>query len=100
MFRSRKEKIKWPSQWYLIFQKYLCIGKRHYHRTGNSCRITGGEQKLSAITANQPISENLHIKKGKPVLHLQRKMHTNKTGVNIYSSTFCNTERFYLQGLF
>jgi GntR family transcriptional regulator/GntR family frlABCD operon transcriptional regulator len=62
--------------------------------------ITGGEQKFWAIPANKSISENLHVKKGKPVLHLQRKMHTNKTSVNIYSSIFCNTEHFYLQGLF
>ena len=62
--------------------------------------ITGGEQKLWAITADKSISENLYIKKGKPVLHLQRKMNTNKTGVNIYSSIFCNTEHYYLQGLF
>jgi hypothetical protein len=43
-----------------------------------------------------PLAENLHVKKGKPVLHMQRKMNTNKTGVNIYSSIFCNTEHYYL----
>ena len=62
--------------------------------------IVGGEQKIMAIPADQSISNNLQIEPGKPVLHLQRKMYTNKLGINIYSSIYCNTAHYYLHGIF
>ncbi len=55
--------------------------------------IKGGDQRIKAIPASQKISRFLQLKKEQPVLHLERKMETNKTGLFLYSSIFCNTEQ-------
>jgi len=62
--------------------------------------IKGGEQRIKAIPASARISSFLHLKKGQPVLHLERKMETNKPGLFLYSSIFCNTEKYSIFGRF
>ena len=65
-----------------------------------SIEIKGGEQRLKAIPADAKISSFLQLKKNKPVLHLERKMETNNAGLFLYSSIFCNTEKFSIFGRF
>ena len=62
--------------------------------------IKGGEQRIKAIPASPRISRFLNMKKGDPVLHLERKMETNNPGVFLYSSIFCNTEKYSIFGRF
>lgn len=62
--------------------------------------IKGGEQRIKAIPASARISGFLHLKKGQPVLHLERKMETSKPGLFLYSSIFCNTEKYSIFGRF
>jgi DNA-binding GntR family transcriptional regulator len=62
--------------------------------------IKGGDQRIRAITASQKISSFLKLKKGQPVLHLERKMETNKPGLFLYSSIFCNTGKYSIFGRF
>ena len=62
--------------------------------------IKGGEQRIKAIPASVKISRFLHMKKGQPVLHLERKMETNNPGLFLYSSIFCNTEKYSIFGRF
>jgi len=62
--------------------------------------IKRGEQRIKAIPASQRISRFLHIKKGEPVLHLERKMITNNPSLYLYSSIFCNTEKYSIFGRF
>jgi DNA-binding GntR family transcriptional regulator len=62
--------------------------------------IKGGEQRIKAIPATSRISRFLHLKKDEPVLHLERKMETNNTGLFLYSSIFCNTEKYSIFGRF
>jgi GntR family transcriptional regulator/GntR family frlABCD operon transcriptional regulator len=69
-------------------------------RVNYNIEIKGGEQKLRAIGASQPISRYFNVKRGHPVLHLERKLETNRPGFNIYSSFFCNTENYSLTGIF
>lgn len=71
------------------------ILREHYN-----IEIKGGEQILRAIIADKTISENLNVKKGAPILHLARKLTTNKKDFNIYSSLYCNTDQFRLHGIF
>ncbi|MCX6334443.1 MAG: GntR family transcriptional regulator [Bacteroidia bacterium] len=71
------------------------ILRDHYH-----IEIKGGEQRIKAIPASARISGFLHLKKGQPVLHLERKMETNNTGLFLYSSIFCNTEKYSIFGRF
>jgi DNA-binding GntR family transcriptional regulator len=62
--------------------------------------IKGGDQRIKAIPASQKISRFLHLKKDQPVLHLERKMETNKSGLFLYSSIFCNTGKYSIFGRF
>ena len=71
------------------------ILREHYH-----IEIKGGEQRIKAIHASSKISRFLHLKKDQPVLHLERKMETNISGFFLYSSIFCNTEKYSIFGRF
>ena len=62
--------------------------------------IKGGEQRIKAIPANTRISRFLKLEKKQPVLHLERKMETNIPGLFVYSSIFCNTEKYSIFGRF
>ncbi len=62
--------------------------------------IKGGEQRIKAIPSSLKISKFLRIKKGEPVLHLERKMETNIAGLFLYSSIYCNTEKYSIYGTF
>lgn len=62
--------------------------------------IIGGEQKIWAIPADKQIGEFLKVKLGSPILHLERKIATNRLDFYIYSSLYCNTESYFLQGSF
>jgi GntR family transcriptional regulator/GntR family frlABCD operon transcriptional regulator len=65
-----------------------------------SIEIKGGEQRIKAIPATSKISMLLKLKKDQPVLHLERKMVTNVQGLFLYSSIFCNTQKYSIFGRF
>jgi DNA-binding GntR family transcriptional regulator len=62
--------------------------------------IKGGDQRIKAIPASARIARFLKLKKDQPVLHLERKMETNNPVVFLYSSIFCNTEKYSIFGRF
>jgi DNA-binding GntR family transcriptional regulator len=62
--------------------------------------IKGGEQRIKAIPASGKISQFLKIKSGEPVLHLERKMETNVPDLFLYSSIYCNTDKYSIYGTF
>jgi DNA-binding GntR family transcriptional regulator len=69
---------------------------RDYYRI----EIEGGDQRIKAIQATAKISRFLNMKKGEAVLHLERKMETNKPGLFLYSSIYCNTVKYSIFGRF
>lgn len=69
--------------------------REYYH-----VEIRGGDQRIKAIPATAKIGRLLHLKKDQPVLHLERKMETNNTELFLYSSIFCNTEKYSIFGRF
>jgi len=71
------------------------ILREHYH-----IEIKGGEQRIKAIRASSEMGVFLHLKRGSPLLHLERKMITNVNGLFLYSSIYCNTEKFSIYGRF
>jgi DNA-binding GntR family transcriptional regulator len=71
------------------------ILRDYYH-----IEIKGGDQRIKAIPATSKISRFLHLKKEQPVLHLERKLETNNPGIFLYSSIFCNTEKYSIFGRF
>jgi len=71
------------------------ILRDHYH-----IEIRGGEQRIKAIPATSKISRFLKMKKEQPVLHLERRIETNNPGLFLYSSIYCNTEKYSIFGRF
>jgi GntR family transcriptional regulator/GntR family frlABCD operon transcriptional regulator len=71
------------------------ILREHYH-----IEIRGGEQRIKAIPASPKISRFLNLKTGEPVLHLERKLETNNPVLFLYSSIYCNTEKYSIFGRF
>jgi DNA-binding GntR family transcriptional regulator len=71
------------------------ILRDYYH-----IEIKGGEQRIKAIPASSKISRFLQLEKDQPVLHLERKMETNVYGLFLYSSIYCNTEKYSIFGRF
>lgn len=71
------------------------ILRKHYQ-----IEILGGEQQLKAVKAGPQIQKLLHVKSGHPVLHIERKLTTNKEGFNIYSTIYFNSEKHAIYGIF
>jgi len=71
------------------------IFREHY-----KIKVKGGEQKIRAIAADDKISEYLQMKNGQPILHLERKLDTNRIGFCFFSSFYCNTESDAIYGNF
>jgi DNA-binding GntR family transcriptional regulator len=69
---------------------------RDYYRI----EIKGGEQRIKAIPASAKIGRFLHIRKGEPVLHMERRLETNNSGLYLYSSIYCNTGKYSIFGRF
>jgi DNA-binding GntR family transcriptional regulator len=69
-------------------------------RDNYQVEIRGGEQRIKAIPSSVKISKFLKIKKGEPVLHMERKLETNVQGLYLYSSIYCNTEKYAIYGTF
>jgi len=69
-------------------------------RKNYQVNILGGEQRLKAIVPNEKIKKLLQLKKGQPVLYIERKLTTNKEGFNIYSTIYFNSEKHTIFGSF
>ncbi|WP_020529952.1 GntR family transcriptional regulator [Flexithrix dorotheae] len=63
-------------------------------------KILGGVQKFWAQRPEQKTRDLLEVNKEVPLLHLKRKIETNRFGFYIYSSLYCNTQEFFLEGRF
>ena len=57
-------------------------------------------QDLHAIAAEEEVASLLDTYPGAPVIHLYRKYTTTRPGLNIYSSLYCNTEKYFLSNEF
>jgi DNA-binding GntR family transcriptional regulator len=62
--------------------------------------VTGGTQQFFAIRADRRMQDYLKVPAGHPVLQLNRKIDTNRTGFHIYSQLFCVTRQYSLTGTF
>ncbi len=58
--------------------------------------ISRSEQKFMAIAADLKTATLLKVKAGKPIMRLERRMETNKSGLAIYSSLFAVTDHYIL----
>ncbi len=69
-------------------------------RKNYQIEILGGEQKLKAIKPDKHIKKLLKLKTGQPVLHIERKLTTNRENFNIYSTIYFNSEKHAIFGSF
>lgn len=69
-------------------------------RDSYGVEIKGGEQRIHAIPASGKIGKFLTLAPGQALLHLERKMETNHTGLYLYSSIYCNTASYTIYGTF
>jgi len=70
-------------------------------RTSYRIEVKGGEQYIKAINAPSPdICRILDIKPDTPVLHMQRRIDTNRLNFYIYSILYCNTSDHSVYGIF
>ncbi|MFD2934770.1 GntR family transcriptional regulator [Spirosoma flavum] len=69
-------------------------------RTKYGLVVTGGEQKIQALAADQTIARQLQVEHGSPVLRLEKRIDTNKSDFSFYSLLFARTDQFLLQGRF
>ncbi len=69
-------------------------------RKNYDIEVISGEHKIQAINASSEIGKYLNIQPNEPVLKLDRKMDTNRLGYRFYSTIYCNTNKFFLEGTF
>ena len=69
-------------------------------RKNYQIEILGGEQKLKAVKPENHIKQLLKLKAGQPVLHIERKLATNRENFNIYSTIYFNSEKHAIFGSF
>jgi len=62
--------------------------------------IIGGEQRLKAIPAEGRFAQYLEVQDQTPILHLERKIQTNRYRFQFYSKLYCNTTDHDLFGIF
>ena len=71
------------------------ILRKHYQ-----IQVTGGEQKILAIHADERIQYHFKVKMNHPILRLDRKMETSRAGFIFFSQIYCNTSDYSLIGRF
>jgi DNA-binding GntR family transcriptional regulator len=57
-------------------------------------QVSRVEQYIRAIAANDIMADYLNLEIGMPLLKINRKYATNKPGFYIYSTLYCNTEKY------
>ena len=71
------------------------ILRKHYQ-----IQVTGGEQKIMAIRADERIQHHFKVGKNHPILRLDRRMETSRSGYAFFSQIYCNTDDYSLIGRF
>ena len=58
--------------------------------------ISGMEQQIWAVAAPPFVAQHLRVELNSPVLKINRKYHSNRSHLNLYSILYCNTEKYAL----
>lgn len=61
-------------------------------------RVIGGNQHIRAVTPAQKICQLLSVATGTPILRLDKRYETNLPDVYFYTSIWCHTDDYYLEG--
>ncbi len=63
-------------------------------------QVRGGEQKISATTADKNIQKYFNVGRNFPILLVNRRFETNRIDFYFYSQVRCNTSDYFLYGTF
>mgnify|MGYP002777689851 FL=1 len=69
-------------------------------RTKYGLIVKGGEQKIWAVPAEEPIASQLNVPVGSPLLRLEKRIDTNRPDFSFYSSLHAHTDRYLMHGRF
>ena len=96
------EKLILPNRYLPGFPRQRLANRSFFDllRTKYGLVVTGGEQKIQALAANELIANQLQLQLGNPVLRLEKRIDTNKSDFSFYSLLFARTDQFLLQGRF
>jgi GntR family transcriptional regulator/GntR family frlABCD operon transcriptional regulator len=62
--------------------------------------ITGSEQELRALPADEKTAHLLRIEQGSPVLHISIRFKTSRSNFHIYSCLYCNTAKYPIGNIY
>lgn len=62
--------------------------------------VTGSEQELRALFADEKTADLLKIERGSPILQISIKFSTSKPNLNIYSFLYCNTDKYPIGNIY
>jgi GntR family transcriptional regulator/GntR family frlABCD operon transcriptional regulator len=62
--------------------------------------INNVNQEIHALPASEDVARHLDYYPGAPVIHIYRKYLTSNPDLKIYSSLYCNTEKYFLSNEF
>lgn len=96
------EKLILPNRYLPNFPRQRLANRSFFDllRTKYGLVVTGGEQKIQALAAEQHIANQLQVEPGSPVLRLEKRIDTNKSDFSFFSLLFARTDQFLLQGRF
>ncbi len=69
-------------------------------RSQYAIEVTGGEQKIMAVLANNNLKKFFNLNTNSPIIQLDRKLSTNKKDFYFYSQVYCNADEYSLYGTF
>lgn len=58
--------------------------------------IEGSEQKIWAVAADAHVAGLIKVQIGSPIVRLERRLETNRSNFNIYSSLWSNTDNYMI----
>lgn len=96
------EKLILPDRYLPGFSRQRLANRSFFDllRTKYGLVVTGGEQKIQALAADEFIADQLQVQPGSSVLRLEKRIDTNKSDFSFYSLLFARTDQFLLQGRF
>jgi len=62
--------------------------------------ITGSEQEIRALFADEKKSELLRIEKGAPILEISIRFSTSNPDLHVYSYLYCNTNKYPIGNIY
>lgn len=96
------EKLILPNRYLPAFTRQRLVNRSFFDllRAKYGLVVTGGEQKIQALSADETIASLLQVEVSYPVIRLEKRIDTNKSDFRFFSLLFARTDYYFLQGRF